>query len=224
MTLPSIAYGCARFLCGKEDIMTRNEAVRIIRKKPVPSALEIGFKTEGYENELEQVYVRTAELFDENANVSQALYKHFRQILPSIAFYEVLLRITGNKEKAVAFFDKWALTKIEKIVPAAQSVMKLGLYRKMPDICDKMLDKLFGPDAGFESREVPDVPKFARDMTVCPYYEICKKYGCPEITQFFCKSDDVTYGNLHPKLVWGRTQTLGMGGECCDFRLYLKEE
>ena len=106
MTLPSIAYGCARFLCGKEDIMTRNEAVRIIRKKPVPSALEIGFKTEGYENELEQVYVRTAELFDENANVSQALYKHFRQILPSIAFYEVLLRITGNKEKAVAFFDK----------------------------------------------------------------------------------------------------------------------
>ena len=212
------------YLYGKEDSMTRNEAVRIIRKKPVPSALEIGFKTEGYENELEQVYIRTAELFDENANASQALYKHLKQILPSIAFYEALFRITGNKEKAVAFFDKWALTKIEKMVPAAQSVMKIGLYRKMPDICDKMLDKLFGPDAGFESREVPDAPKFARDMTVCPYYETCKKYGCPEITQFFCKSDDVTYGNLHPKLVWGRTQTLGMGGECCDFRLYLKEE
>ena len=204
--------------------MTKKEAVKIIRKKPVPSALELGFKTEGYENELENVYIRTAELFDENANVSQALYKHLRQILPSIAFYEALLRITGDREKSVAFFEKWALTKIEKMVPAVQSVMKLGLYRKMPDICDNMLDKLFGKEAGFESREVKDAPKFARDMTVCPYYETCKKYGYPEITQFFCKSDDVLYGNLHPKLVWGRTQTLGMGGECCDFRLYIKED
>ena len=204
--------------------MTKKEAVKIIRKKPVPSALELGFKTEGYENELGNVYIRTAELFDENANASQALYKHLRQILPSIAFYEALLRITGDREKSVAFFEKWALTKIEKMVPAVQSVMKLGLYRKMPDICDNMLDKLFGKEAGFESREVKDAPKFARDMTVCPYYETCKKYSCPEITQFFCKSDDVVYGNLHPKLVWGRTQTLGTGGECCDFRLYIKED
>ena len=204
--------------------MTKKEAVKIIRKKPVPSALELGFKTEGYENELGNVYIRTAEPFDENANASQALYKHLRQILPSIAFYEALLRITGDREKSVAFFEKWALTKIEKMVPAVQSVMKLGLYRKMPDICDNMLDKLFGKEAGFESREVKDAPKFARDMTVCPYYETCKKYGCPEITQFFCKSDDVVYGNLHPKLVWGRTQTLGTGGECCDFRLYIKED
>lgn len=77
--------------------MTKKEAVKIIRKKPVPSALELGFKTEGYENELENVYIRTAELFDENANASQALYKHLRQILPSIAFYEALLRITGDR-------------------------------------------------------------------------------------------------------------------------------
>lgn len=34
------------------------------------------------------------------------------------------------------------------------------------------------------------------------------KYGCPELTQFFCKSDDICYGNLHPKLVWARNKTL----------------
>lgn len=50
------------------------------------------------------------------------------------------------------------------------------------------------------------------------------KYGCPELTQFFCKSDDICYGNLHPKLVWARTKTLGMGGDCCDFKLYMKGE
>ena len=60
-------------------------------------------------------------------------------------------------------------------------------------------------------------------MLVCPYFETCKKYGCPELTRFFCKSDDITYGNLHPRLVWHRTQILGTGGECCDFRLFIRE-
>lgn len=204
--------------------MTTKEAVKTIRSKPMPKALEIAFKSEGYESELPSVYERVAELLGENASAGKALKNHLNQILPCLAFYEALLRITGDKEKALAFFDKWVFIRIEKIVPVAQAVMKLGLYKKMPDICDKMLDKLFGEAAGFESREVPDAPKFARDMTVCPYFETCKKYGCPEITQFFCKSDDITYGNLHPKLVWGRTQTLGTGGECCDFRLYIKQD
>lgn len=204
--------------------MKRNEIIRIIRKKPMPKALEIGFKSEGYEAELEKVYARAGELFEDNSDVSKAKRTHLEQILPCIAFYEALLRITGDKEASLAFFEKWALMKIEKMVPFVQKIMALGLYRSMPKICDKMLDKLFGEAAGFESREVPDSPRFARDMTVCPYFETCKKYGCSEITRFFCKSDDITYGKLHPKLVWGRTQTLGMGGECCDFRLYVKND
>ena len=61
------------------------------------------------------------------------------------------------------------------------------------------------------------------DMVVCPYFETCNKYDCPELTQYFCKSDDITYGIMHPKLGWGRTQTLGTGGNCCDFRHHLKE-
>ena len=188
----------------------------------MPKALEVAFRAEGYEKELDGVYARSAELFEENENAPKALQTHLNQILPCIAFYEVLLKITGDKEKALAFFDKHALTDIKRIAKIIPKIMKMGLYKKVPDLGDKLLDKFFGPDAGFESREVPDAPKFARDMTVCPYFETCKKYGCPEITQFFCKSDDITYGNLHPKLVWGRTQTLGTGGECCDFRLYIK--
>ncbi len=190
----------------------------------MPKALEAAFKAEGYENALESVYMRSAELFTENESAPRALQTHLDQIMPCIAFYETLLRITGDKEKALAFFDKYSLVDIERIAKILPKIMKTGLYKKVPDMGDKLLDKFFGSDAGFESREVPDAPKFARDMTVCPYFETCKKYGCPEITQFFCKSDDITYGNLHPKLVWGRTQTLGTGGECCDFRLYIKQD
>ena len=60
---------------------------------------------------------------------------------------------------------------------------------------------------------------FRMDMLECPYMSICKKYGCPEIVPAFCVSDDVAYGNMHPRLVWGRTKTLGRGDDCCDFKL-----
>jgi hypothetical protein len=83
---------------------------------------------------------------------------------------------------------------------------------------------MFGKAAGFDYRPVPDAPVFAADMTRCPYVDTCARYGCPELAQFSCKADDVTYGSLHPKLVWGRTQTLGTGGSCCDFRLSVKND
>lgn len=205
--------------------MTIKEAVKTIRSKPVPKSLETAFKAEGYENELSSVYRRTCELFGENESAGKAFRIHLKQILPCIAFYEAMLRITGDKEKALAFFEKWALVRIEKLaVPLRKIVSLPGMYKRIPAMGDKLLEKFFSSNAGFESREVPDAPVFARDMTICPYYETCKRYGCPEITQFFCKSDDIIYGNLHPKLVWGRTQTLGMGGECCDFRLYIKQD
>lgn len=33
------------------------------------------------------------------------------------------------------------------------------------------------------------------------------------------KTMKADYGNMHPKLKWGRTKTLGRGNDCCDFKL-----
>ena len=60
------------------------------------------------------------------------------------------------------------------------------------------------------------------DMLACPYQDTCVKYGCPEIVAGFCRADDEAYGHMHPKLKWGRTKTLGQGGDCCDFRLTIE--
>ena len=35
-------------------------------------------------------------------------------------------------------------------------------------------------------------------------------------------AEDILYGDMHPKLLWGRTQTLGKGGSCCDFKISVK--
>lgn len=197
-------------------------AKKYIKKKPMPSSLLKEFQEHGLENQLGRVYLRSAELFEDNKNANKALQSHIGQILPCIAFYEMLIEQEGSREKALEIYGKWSLYRIEKIAKSIQNIMKLpGLYKLIPGMFDNMIDKLFGTKAGFESKKVDNAEGFARDMIVCPYVLICGKYGYPELTQFFCKSDDICYGNMHSKLVWARTKTLGRGDEYCDFRLYI---
>lgn len=61
------------------------------------------------------------------------------------------------------------------------------------------------------------------DMTVCPYWSYCVKYDCPELATAFCNSDDISYGNMHPKLVWGRNKILSNGSDYCNFILEIKK-
>jgi hypothetical protein len=58
-------------------------------------------------------------------------------------------------------------------------------------------------------------------ITDCLWYNACKEFGCPELCSAFCEVDDITYGNLR-KLGFTRTQTLGKGGDCCDFHFFKK--
>ena len=58
----------------------------------------------------------------------------------------------------------------------------------------------------------------------CPYVQFCQAYGCPEIITVFCDSDDISFGNIHPRLIWGRTKTIGRGDPYCDFKYTLLKE
>lgn len=203
----------------------RKLAKKYIRQKPMPWALEKELKKQGMDELLENVYSRTAELLHENKNAPEGVKIHLKQILPSIAFYEALLEQEGEKERALEMFGSICFVKIEKMAKVIPIVMKIpGLYKKVPFIMSKMLNSMFGNRNGFQYERVEIDNGFAANMLICPYVETCKKYGCPELVQFFCKSDDICYGNMHPKLIWGRTKTLGLGDKCCDFSLYLKEE
>ena len=203
--------------------ITPARARRIIRGKPITKSLANGFAARGWADHLPAVCERAAALYADNAAAGKALMTHLEQLLPMIALYEKAKELTGSREEALAFFDQWAFIEAEKMMKYARALMKLGLYRLMPAMCEWLLPRMFGHDAGFDYRRIPGAPKFAADMTRCPYVETCSRYGVPELAQFSCRADDITYGNLHPRLVWARTQTLGTGGSCCDFRLYVKE-
>lgn len=169
---------------------------------------------------------RLDELRKENTGVSKELNFHLeRQILAGIAAYEVL-QSEMQKDEALKTVHKYledhaldARGKIESLLHIPR------LYRVVPALFSKMARKMFGKSAGFDAVEHQTSGGVWRiDMTKCPYNDFCTKYGHPELCTCFCDSDDISYGNMHPKLLWHRTKTLGRGGDCCDFCIKLSDK
>ncbi len=168
---------------------------------------------------------RYEELIAENQMDSKALRAHtFKRIYPSIAVYEALRAAGVDNEKAFWYIREYFQRFAAKTVPHIQRLIRMfGLARKMPKFFMKISLKNFGTDAGFEYDFPESSGNEARfNIVKCPYMETCERYGCPEITSAFCDGDDAGYGNLHPNLKWGRTTTIGRGGECCNFLLEYK--
>ena len=169
---------------------------------------------------------RCQELCLENSSDSKAVRAHTcKRIYPAIAVYEALREDGISQDKAVWYIREYFQRFAASFAPHLQRMIRVfGLAEKIPGIFMKAVIKGFGPEAGFEYDFPEAVQNEARANVVrCPSYETCKRYGCPEITRAFCDGDDAGYGNLHPKLVWGRTKTIGRGGDCCDFLLKYTE-
>lgn len=165
-------------------------------------------------------------LLIENAGDSKALRRHtFRRIYPAIAVYEAFKAEGVASERAVWYIREYFQRAAALYAPHLQRMINaFRLAKRIPKLFMKIALKDFGPDAGFEYMFPEKQGNEARFSIVqCPYMEICKRYGCPEITKAFCDGDDAGYGNLHPKLKWGRTKTIGRGGDCCDFLLQYQD-
>ena len=169
---------------------------------------------------------RLAELWEENAGATPEEKFHLEsQILPGIAAYQVLQTVLP-REEALATLHGYVEERAWKLRKDILGLMRIpGLWRRVPGLFAKGTRKFFGSAAGFAARELEVTGSVWRiDMTKCPYHDACVRYGCPELCPCFCDSDDITYGDLHPRLLWRRTETLGRGGGRCDFCLKIKED
>ena len=169
---------------------------------------------------------RLQSLRQENAGASKEKQRHLEgQILPGIAAYETLQTVLP-KEQALQTVHGYVEQHAQNFRRTLTKLLRLpGLYRLVPGIFASMTKKHFGQSAGFAAKEYQTSGGVWRiDMTRCPYHDMCVKYGCSELCRCFCDSDDVSYENLHPQLVWHRTKTLGRGGDCCDFCLKIVGE
>ena len=174
---------------------------------------------------LASAWERYGVLCAENADEPKAVQTHTKnRIYPAIAVFESLVAAGASREDAAQLILDFYMTRAQKPAKAIQNLLKVpGLYKVVPKLFLVGVEKMFGSDAGFKAKHYETEKScFRIDMLECPYMNICKKYGCPEIVPAFCASDDVAYGNMHPKLIWGRTKTLGRGDEYCDFKLTVK--
>ena len=163
----------------------------------------------------------------ENSSDSKELRSHsYKRIYPGIAVYEAMRAEDISQEKAIWYIREYFQRLAAKRVPFFQRAIKtFGLARKFPYLFVAGVKKSCQPNAGFVYELPESHDNEARiNIVRCPYFEICKRYGCPEITSAYCDSDDAGYGNLHPNLIWGRTKTIGHGGDCCDFLLEYEEK
>jgi len=50
----------------------------------------------------------------------------------------------------------------------------------------------------------------------CPYYEVYKDYGIPEVCQKYCDGDFEAFRKVHPRLRVTREHEIAYGDACCD--------
>ena len=113
------------------DAKSLQLAKKYIRKMPMPNGLERKFKENDLEHLLDSVYRRTAELVRDNENADKAVWEHLEQILPCIAFYEVLVEEKGSKEQALLSYERWCFAKIEEMAKWIPLIMKIpGISQK----------------------------------------------------------------------------------------------
>ena len=177
--------------------------------------------------EIEGAYLkRFDEICRENPNESKAVREHtVKQVYPMVAYYDAMKQCGVEKAEAYAVLHRAQEIDAEKDAASMRMTLKIpGAYKLMPAMWKIVTKKMFGEAAGFRFSFYPVGKKRVKfDMTACPYCEVCKKYGCPELVTIFCDTDDVKNGDLHEKLLWNRSKTMGAGADCCDFDLIVKD-
>ncbi|MCR5061480.1 MAG: L-2-amino-thiazoline-4-carboxylic acid hydrolase [Saccharofermentans sp.] len=142
-----------------------------------------------------------------------------KTILPRVALYKALKADEKLSESAYDLTHKYMVEVIGKQKHKSTAALEIVpcFYR----VYSRTFLKIMRTTDLQKSDQTEDKDFYDITITDCLWHNACKEFGCPELCSAFCDVDDVTYGNLR-KLGFTRTQTLGKGGECCDFHFYKK--
>ena len=142
-----------------------------------------------------------------------------RSILPCIALYRALQAAGSPQEEAYRFVKSYMQETVAAKQQASMEKMErvpgfYGLYSTI------FLKVVRGSDL-WQSTQSRSKDAFDVTIRKCLWHTTCMENGCPELCRLFCDVDNVTYGG-RKKIGFARTQTLGRGGDCCDFHFFRK--
>lgn len=166
-----------------------------------------------------RVQERFLKLYHENELPENSqLQWHLREhILPGLAFYQ-LLRADGYSQTA-------ALEKMDQmlecmVVSGQKKMRRVGripfAYSLLRGIIKPVMRQY--PYPGWTIEWIENSPHAIRfNITSCFYHHTFSKYGAPELTAPFCRTDDLVYDGMSAQFKWGRTETIGRGASHCNF-------
>ncbi len=143
-----------------------------------------------------------------------------KSILSNIALYQTLTEKGIPKQQAKELVQEYSF----HIAGKAHKVLQTLFY--IPGFFTLFrffMRKGMAGEEIWRSKILSDTADtFSMDVHKCLWADTCSFFGCPEICEIFCLCDHIVFGNIR-KLVFTRNQTLGMGGEKCDFCFRSKE-
>ena len=141
---------------------------------------------------------------------------HWKQCCERAAFYSVVKKYYPDSvmewlNEALKIYGENAGAKLNRLLYFP------GLASLFLPVMRTLSRNAFGEKGGFKNQfGCVNKEETHFDILECPYCRYLAELGCPELNPGFCKSDEYIYGNLDA-IIFERTQTLGTGGEKCDF-------
>lgn len=140
-------------------------------------------------------------------------------ILPRIALYKALNNYGFSMEDSNNHMKNYMLNYIAK--SKLNSMVKMEKVPGFYSLYSKIFLKIMRKTDLQQSKQKHNAKSFDVTITKCLWHQACVENECPELCRLFCDVDNITYGELN-KIGFTRTQTLGYGGDCCDFHFFKK--
>lgn len=140
-------------------------------------------------------------------------------ILPRIALYKALNNYGFSMEDSNNHMKNYMLNYIAK--SKHNSMVKMEKVPGFYSLYSKIFLKIMRKTDLQQSKQKHDAKSFDVTITKCLWHQACVENECPELRRLFCDVDNITYVELN-KIGFTRTQTLGYGGDCCDFHFFKK--
>ena len=158
------------------------------------------------------------DILDKYPNIQPKEQTHTDLIFPHIAVYKALL--ISHSDVAMKIMEQGEAITAKESGKSFRRIVKLPFGKTLFFKAFALGCKSgFGVEAGFANVVHKATSKeYKMDMTACPYVKYCASEGCPELTHIFCDNDIYAYGYLDG-IRFTRTETLGTGGNKCDFWL-----
>ncbi len=174
------------------------------------------------QEQYDQVLSRYYNLFENHPQPENPILAGhlFQSILPGLATYQILRESGLPQESALQKMDQIFSVLYDEprkqIQVPGQNPQFFTMFQ--PYIRKAMLGY---PEEGWQIEWLQEDQNAIRfSMSSCFILKTLTDYGAKELTDCFCRVDDLIYSEMSPFIEWKRTQTLAKGSSSCDFCFY----